>query len=354
MKKTATVTWITYENYGTCLQAYALQHVLETLGYENIIVDDRRFIPQKGLKGHIGTFLSILNGKKIPSRHTYFQSFKSHNMKIDDDWGTLSELDNKYDIFLCGSDQIWSPNVRFNPFYYLSFTNKKKIAYAPSTGTGNLPQEFKDRIKPFIECFTKISVREKSGALALSRFIDKPISVTLDPTLLLSAEEWKKVEITPESQGQYLLCYFLTPNQWYMDYVQEYSRKTGVKIKIFFTNPLYKNYGDEQLIAGPGEFIGYIHNAHKVFTDSFHAAAFSIMYRKDFVAFKRFKDGAHLDQNARIADLFAELGLESHFVGDCDLKEMDNMPLLNYEIIFKKIETLKTDSINYLKSALSM
>lgn len=354
MKKTATVTWITYENFGTCLQAYALQYVLRSLGCENTIVDDRRFIRSKNLRAKIGSLLTILRGNGIPSRHSYFQLFKKNNMNIDDEWNTLNDLDSKYDIFLCGSDQIWSPNVTFNPYYYLSFTEKKKIAYAPSTGTGILPQEFKNRIKPLIECFAKISVREKSGALALSGFIDKPISVTLDPTLLLSAEEWMKVEITPKSQDQYLLCYFLTPNQWYMDYVQEYSRKTGIKIKIFFTNPLYKNYGDEQLIAGPGEFIGYIHNAYKVFTDSFHAAAFSIIYRKDFVAFKRFKDGACLDQNARIADLFAELGLESRFVAEWNLEEMDNMPLLNYETIFEKIENLKTDSINYLKSALSM
>ena len=361
--RTATITWITYPNYGTFLQAYALQQTLLSLGCTNAIIDDKRIIDSAkritlrmkigAIKNKILEFLH-LKPKTNPNLHiSFYNSFRDKYLNIDSEWTDLKSLSDSYDTFICGSDQIWSPYLKFEPYYYLAFTDKKKIAYAPSTGTGSCNQEYVKNIRPLLESFSHIAVREADGAEMLSAFIEKDIKVVLDPTLLLSSEDWDRVAHPIENDAPYIMCYFLTPNTWYLDYAREYSKKHNVKIKIFNTNPVYQNYGFDCIWAGPSEFLSYIKGADKVFTDSFHASIFSIIYQKDFVTFKRFEDGGTNDQNARIANLFRKLGIESRFIGKERLHDIEHLDELCYTNMNGYIGTLRDESISYLRNALA-
>lgn len=352
--RTATVTWITYENFGTYLQAYALQQVLISLGYENHIIDDRIFVSPKPIRKFLSRLKrKLFNQPVVPSVSPYYRRFRNKYLQIEKRWKHLSSLGKSYDAFICGSDQIWSPYCIVNPFYYLGFTDKLKIAYAPSTGTGKLPSTYIEQVRPLLESFAALSVREESGAAALSACLGKHVEAVLDPTLLLPATKWQKI-ITPAkaAEPEYILCYFLTPNKWYMDYAQKEAERKKLPLKIFYTHPAYKKYGNEQLVTGPDAFISYIARAKKIYTDSYHASIFSILFHKDFVTFKRFQDGGNNDQNARIVDLFRKIGLERYFLGQEELKEEASFPIPDYVSVEEKLNPLRNASIHFLSSAL--
>lgn len=349
--KTATVTWIYYENFGTFLQAYALQKSIMEFGHENIIIDDSYFFKPCMLSRIKKAVMDKIKGKSNKAHRSYID-FRKRFLNIGHCAGITDSFANNYDVFLCGSDQIWSPYLEFNPYYYLDFTEKKKVAYAPSTGTSACNKLYKANVKPAIEKFDHIAVREEDGARMLSTFIDKEVKVVLDPTLLLTREQWNKVESKVEEKEPYILCYFLTPNKWYLDYLKEYAERHNKKVKIFNTNPLYKKLGFEVVNAGPGEFISYIKNAEKVFTDSFHSSIFSILYHKDFITFKRFKDGGEKDQNARIANLFKKLGVKDYFIGEEQLNTIETLALPNYAIIEERLGKFRAESKEYLRNAI--
>lgn len=348
--RTATITWIYYENFGTFLQAYALQKSIMNLGHENVIIDDS-FFYRPSLKGRIKKYMiDFMTGKRFS--HKAYQRFRIENLEFENFTGNADEIKEKFDVYICGSDQIWSPYLKFNPYYYLGFTSRKKIAYAPSTGTGTCTEQYKQNVKPYINKFSHVAVREEAGQKMLSSFIDKNIDVVLDPTLLLTKDQWDKVECKVNVDSPYIICYFLTPNQWYLNYVKEYAIKHNKHIKIFNTNPLYEEMGFDTVEAGPGEFISFIKNAEKVFTDSFHSSIFSILYHKDVITFKRFDDGGEKDQNARISDLFDKLGITSHFVGKDELDNVEKLEIPNYTEVDEKLSAYRNSSIEYLKNAI--
>lgn len=349
--RTATVTWITYENYGTYLQAYALQQTLLKLGVDNHIIDDKRIIDTCMWKSKMIKAVNIFLGRHNSS--SYYKAFKRKYLRVDNNFSTLDDLNERYDAFICGSDQIWSPYLPFQPYYYLDFVKCRKIAYAPSTGTGYMTTEYKQAIKPLIERFSAVGVREESGKQMLSTFINKEISTVLDPTLLLTGSEWNRsIEGQSEKNEDYILCYFLTPNIWYMNYVKMYAQKHQLPIKIFATSKQYASYADECIYAGPKEFLSYIKGARKVFTDSFHASIFSIQFHKDFITFKRFEDGKGKDQNARIADLFHKIGLSSYFIGRESLKDVTRLLPPEYDKVDTCLNALREKSLEFLQNAL--
>ena len=352
--RTATVTWITYENYGTYLQAYALQQVITSLGYDNHILDDWRIVRPGRVRQWISRMKRAVLKTGMPENvRKAFHQFKATHLSIDDEWKSLNEVSANYDIFLCGSDQIWSTHIPITPYYFLNFTQKKKIAYAPSLGTDRIPETYSQTVRPLLADFAAISVREESGAIALTQALGKEVQAVLDPTLLLTAEQWNHAAAsTPQARGDYLPCYFLTPNRWYMDYAAQYAARHRLTLKVFALKPEYRYYGDEQLYVGPGEFLTLVRSAHTVFTDSFHASIFSLIYGKDFVTFKRFDDQDAGSQNSRIVDLFNKLDLRDRLVGKDCLDRVETLQPIVHTHVQEKLQPLRNASLSFLKKAL--
>lgn len=201
-RRVGVITWISYFNFGTYLQAYALQTVVRSLGYACSIVSDEKMVRAlrkescwlRKVVSKIYHFLKrddvcfIYGMRQIEAAYA---SFKSSYLSVDDDWNSSMDLDQRYDIYVCGSDQIWSPILPKQDYYYAGFTEKKKVAYAPSIGQRDCSEEWSEWVKPLLDRFSHLSVREEEGAALLRRFMDKPVDVVLDPTLLLSSEDWE-------------------------------------------------------------------------------------------------------------------------------------------------------------------
>lgn len=367
---TATVTWITYQNYGTFLQAYALQQVLLNLGYDNVILDDSSIIkslPKKNKNNPLRVLHSLRRKvlchcspnykeyqRKTEQTRKEYDVFKSKYLKIDSAFSSLSEVGERYDIYICGSDQIWYPSEEiFHPYFYLAFTKRKKVAYAPSVGTSVYPEAYKFKVKYLLESFSHIGIRERQGAELLYSFINKPVEVVLDPTLLLSAENWYRLtKDGPTGSTPYILCYFLTENSRYINFVREYAKVKKLRLKIFANNYHYMRYGDECIFGSPERFLTEIRYAEVVFTDSFHATIFSIHFERDFYTFKRFNELSKINQNSRLINLFSELGIKERFLGESELEKVGNVQKIDYATVSQHLERKREDSMSYLVKSL--
>lgn len=360
--RTATVTWITYRNFGTYLQAYALQQVVISLGYENAILSDKNIVESiynplsiRFILGRTKAFVLNLFKKKdskLEDSKRSYENFAKHYLNIDDSWKETKELNDRYDIYLCGSDQIWSPNVPFHSFYYLSFTEKRKIAYAPSLGSYNYPEDKIPLIRPYLKNFSFLSVREVQGEKIIKDKFGLNCRTVIDPTLLLKKKDWEKL-VTKKNDKEYVLCYLLSYNKAYLRFVRDFADRKGYELRIFMTDSRYLNFADTPLYVGPQEFLNEIRNSSYLFTDSFHGSIFAIHFEVDFYTFKRFNDHTKNNQNSRIVNLFEKLNLLERFLSEKELNHVEQLTEIDYLSVKSRLDREREDSLAFLKNALA-
>lgn len=361
-KSIATVTWISYRNAGTYLQAYALQKVLQSLGYDSRIIDDSKVLksyPEKRFSPI--RFLRSLKPSAIRFRRAdrkaaaEYQMFRNLHLDIDSDWTYPSDLSQKYDTYIAGSDQIWSPTTRFDGFYYLDFTSRHKIAYAPSFGVSDYPESRKTLVAPLLAEFSSISVREKMGAEILKSKFGIDAEVVVDPTLLLTREEWVAgLQLSsPGMSGKpYILCYLLTYNSLYIDFVKRYAKAAGLELKLVVHSAAMTGITEDELYVGPSGFVDAIGGADIVMTDSYHGTIFSMIFQKEFYAFRRFSDNSSESQNSRLESLLGQVGLLNRCLSQ-DSLDINNSADIDYTQVEARLAEMRENSMNYLKKALS-
>jgi len=387
MKQTALLTWFHYNNFGTVLQLYALNKVIKNIGFRNDVIDYKprptykkysrliRFIRRPFFYLHERVFRIksyIYKKHLLKTKENFSNEFKSKNEKFDifrtnefsfscecQTASDLFQLNDKYEAFICGSDQIWSP-LAFNTHYYLDFvTNTNKmIAYAPSIGQS----EIKDRdvayaMRTLIGRFTHLSVREDSGCDIVKKLTQKECNQVLDPSMLLCKDDYNDIiekYVKSEECGKYILCYFLGDNEKYWKAIKKFAQKTGLSVRVI---PIFnKDYCRSFEICsqtGPAEFLSLIRNASFVCTDSFHGTIFSIIYEKPFCVFERFsRNEVNNNQNSRIYSLLKLFDLEDRLVSS--YKEIQKLlnSAIDFETVNNILEKQRKTSIQYLSNAL--
>lgn len=374
--KIATVTWLTYNNYGTQLQAYALQKFLTINGHENEILDDNDILQEqwraKGNSSHHVTSSKeacILRLVKKPFRYIKWQIWKQRvkpytesQRKINDfkreclvvntkvNARNLACLNNRYDLFICGSDQIWSPlDLNLNGYYYLNFVSKKKIAYAPSLGMKEIPEKKTKLIQNWLKSFDSISVREKQNVEQISAIYGNKVFFVSDPTLLLNTEQWTSFcKDGMKIRKKYILCYFLEDKNWYFEYAMQTAKKYDLSLVLI---PNRAEHTRRRICirksVSPIDFVSLFMNASIVITDSYHGSIFSVLFQKDFYYLKRFNEEITESQNVRIASLFETLGLYDRIIEEGKTTSGAHN-IIDYESVGKKLEAFRAQSSAYL------
>ena len=215
-------------NFGACLQAYALQTVIRELGNDCDII---RYTPIPSVKEYplwfraAYTIRNRLKGiRNFKFRYenyrlNYYKAFKREYLIFNDTYyptiASLYQNPPEYDAFVTGSDQVWNPLIHENTnnkAYFLDFVpqGKKRIAYAPSIGLSELPAECGEEMGQLIDRFDTVSVRETAGKKIIEKISKKECRVVLDPTLLLTREQWLKITKKPSVQKPYILCYLFS------------------------------------------------------------------------------------------------------------------------------------------------
>lgn len=366
--KLGIMTWFHYRNYGTALQVTALSEALKNIGAEPYVIDYIpcnyfRTIPDYSLSG---LFKKVIKKKSFngqfflnEEKEQLFEAFIERHLKFTGKCYDLSDLENLnryYDGFICGSDQIWSPLV-FNSHFFLDFVKdrNKKITYAPSFGVNVIEDLYvKKQIKELLSDFKYISVREAVGKKIIENLTSQKASVVLDPTLLLTNEEWQSLfDLKKKREQPYLVAYMLGQDSKHWDEIYRLSEKMNLEVKVI---PVYnedlKRKGCIDYAIGPQEFLELMYNASYVCTDSFHGIAFSVNFQKQFTAFKRFKKNDPKNQNSRVLNLLNLLDLAHRLYNGKDiLSQPDHY--IDYNLVELKLKMLRDFSINFLKTSLS-
>lgn len=301
-RKVAVITRHAISNYGSVLQAYALQKSICDLGFECEIIDYIR--EDENYKNIADTlvkksswnknFATRLIYKSIQSPEYIIMGKKFEKMRT----GVLNINQTRYtsfeqlkenppfaDIYCTGSDQVWGQigNDDIDPAYFLDFVSNEnyKISYAASFGKAKIDKQ-SNEVKSYLSQYNHITVREKS-ACEIINDMGLPAKQVLDPTLLLDKEQWNKL-IKEDKKSDYVLLYQLHSNPQMDSYAKEFAEKCG--LKLIRLTPLFHRVfkcGKAVYLPDLSDFLSFIKNARYMITDSFHGTAFAINFNTEFI-----------------------------------------------------------------------
>lgn len=352
MKKIGIITINDNNNYGNRLQNYAVQEILNKINVEPITIKN---VPTLNTKYKFMLrlfkhFKSKLTSKKINNkRYECFSRF-NQNINYSERYITpYTNISKKYDYFITGSDQVWNPNIsRARDVDFLSFAkDNQKISFSASFGVSEIPENIKGYVNENLRKYKAISVREDAGKKIVEELTGrKDVEVLLDPTMIISVEEWNKVAKKPEQlkSNKYILNYFLGElSENRKNEIDRIAKENDCEVINILDkkSPFYS--------TGPSEFLYLEKNAFLVCTDSFHSSVFAILYNRPFIVFER--EDKTISMNSRIETLINKFKLKNRkFEGKITKENLNH----DYTEAYKILENEKEKSINFLKRALEV
>lgn len=302
-------------------------------------------------------YYSNLQQRKV-YKFTFLDSnFKMRRLFTHKDY---TDVEKDADMFITGSDQIWNPFCGgYNPMMFLEFVDDgtKCISYSSSISQPEIHPSVKDRMAKALSKFSHIAVREQRSVELLNDMLNRTdVKLVVDPTYLLSANEWEdfgnKAEIEFEVPEKYIFCYFVGNKRAdvYERMVQDVKRFTGIDKVInleCYNRQLTYGGGFTYQDAGPYEWVYLLQHASYVCMDSFHATVFALKFHKEFVHAMKNEDGETGSQNTRMYDIFSRYGLMYKNYNDDGKTEWQKT--IDYGRIDPIIEAEIEDSMKYLK-----
>ena len=376
-------------NYGGILQAYALSGAVTALGYGCSVIDYvqtpmrypeklKRKLKTEGPARTVRTAAEnvlrmaekktrrILGEKAQPEIRAREEGAAAFRKRIPHTetctWKELPETAEKFDMFLCGSDQIWNMGAAgsFDPVYWLDFVpqDKGKASYAASMPLPAIPQSETDTIRRRVRALDCVSVREEQGRRLLEPLRGEDIPVVLDPVFLPETACWESLAGERLIREPYIYAYLLGNDKKAREELKKFSKE--MNLQIVFTPYLQSeyrlcdsNFGDIRMCGGPEEFLNLIRYADFVFTDSFHASVFSILFEKQFWAFRRGSAGDRRNMDSRLESLTGMFGLSDRLISPEDLTDrVRRSRQLHFQTAKRVLEREKARSWEYLRYAL--
>jgi hypothetical protein len=388
MKNIGLITYHALHNYGSVLQAYATQCTIEKMGCKCEIINFQPSLMKyfnalykfpigngipKTIKSIIVGLYRVLRDfpydKKRRNRGQKFDNFVQTQLKITREYSKVDELFNKtfaYDITITGSDQTWNTQgpmwkifgrlINYSDAYFLGFVKSgKKAAFAASSNNANVEDLM--LYKDLLLQYDYITVRELLTKNRIESVINKNIAVILDPTFLLTKEEWitsLNVPSAPIIKEPYVLLYSLSGYNKSRELIEEargFAKGKSFILVSITPNMCKKIHNVTQIYdVGPIDFLNLYYNASYVIADTFHAIAFSIIFRKSFIALGNKYNKNDLRKNS----MLQVFNLESRLITDeseINANSWSDIDYCDYELIINtEIEKSKT----HLKKILDM
>lgn len=364
-------------NYGSMLQAYALSKALSKFGVESeylnystlpdpykpiriikrLIKTPFVWVYSKITKRKTGGEFAFFHTPEFASTIDAYERFHKLYIPVSSKkyyYDTIKQKLNvkDYDIYMVGSDQSWSPHLyKPNNPYFLDFANlPKRCSYAPSFGTTDLKDDYQQLLKQKLSYFDFLSCREAANSKLLTEIVGRKVTHVLDPTLLLTSDDWNKIAKAPNIKEDYILAYILGEKDTVVKFAEKLSVKHNLPVYYIVTRPKYLNKKKSIKGVGPDDWLGLIRGARYVVTDSFHGCLFCINYNVNFYAFSKREGDLNAQDNARILEFLGILGLQHRFQNDKDNPQM--MQDIDFIPVNKQIEQLRERSVGYLKQCI--
>ena len=348
------------QNYGSFLQAYALQHAINENGGCSVIIQQNsssevhvsfvrriiRFLKPKKNYSYYRRILLSIQGKKFSDKYKKLDAFKKEQLTVEyySDLQELSIKLDKDDVLLAGSDQIWSmalgPLSRWFTFQCDELPkNIHKYSYAASIGLSELSDEQKQEYKKALKDFSVVSFRERQAKEMLSSFIDSEVRCDLDPTLLYDDSFWSDVSSARIIKEPYVFVYMLRPDKRLIDIGRAIGKK--LNCKVIYTGLIADRFNGVYTVcdAGVEDFISYIKYSEGVVTNSFHGTVFSILFKKPFVSVKL------SSTSSRVDNLLNIVGLQNQCIGRTE----DYESFFNHIDYYTALENLQRERIKSLQ-----
>ena len=355
LKKVLIITLYANNNFGNKLQNYALQEYIKKLD-EKIEVKTQRVINERYTNNiieyfiwKIYSFFKNIN-KKVDNREACFIEFNNNFMNYTNKYiGTNTKKSiNNADYYVYGSDQIWNPNGAGRSNYFIGLLTNNNISYAASLSAEEIPDKLKNKYRRSLLKFKNISVREEKGKEILKSIINRDdIETLIDPTMLLTKEEWLLIEKKPKklNSKKYILNYFLgNLSQKRKDEINKIAYKYSCDV----INILDKN--DPLYESGPSEFLYLERHAFFICTDSFHSSVFALLYDRPFIVFDREQNNIG-NMGSRIDTLINKFKLENRrYNGKITNDNLEH----NYKEAYRILEEERKKSIIFLRKALDL
>lgn len=314
--RTGIITFHFVNNYGGALQAYALRRYVsghfcadtELIDYRHWFIrmtDAVRMLPlTPNFRYYLPWMRSFSRMRKRRKKFADFMAAQGNLSPRIDFENQFKKIKDRYQLMICGSDQIWNPMLTCGLAkpYFLDFPMKdcKRISYAASVG-GSVRN--RDKMLDYIGRLDAVSIREKTDWLEHSDRL-RGVERHIDPTMLLTAREWEDIAVLPDSREKYILTYFMQKNEAAYAIVEEIKQKTGYKVYDISRYGYQPDCVDQCLVdIGPEEFVGLFSAAQHVCTNSFHGIVFSLIFNKtvDFIPIQRF--GGRIEHLCTLLDI---------------------------------------------------
>lgn len=376
MKKTATLTFHASHNYGSMLQAYALQKILQNkIGVDNEILN-LRTARQKKIYGYptecpktlIGlcSFICrIPNLRDLVKKFNLFEDFLAHDLKISPEFSSMEQLRDyvaNFDCLIAGSDQIWNTSCAdFDWSYFLPFEDVSKISYSPSMGPHGQEQFSKENYSKackYLKDFNAISVRETGTANIVADITGFRPTILIDPTMLLDNTAWEQLSaVSNPIKKKYIFLYHPFPTMELCKIANEIAKKTG--LTVISSNKLptkalveYSVHTGGQLAqnlaVGPKEFVRLLRDSEFVISGSFHAVVFSILFHKPFLAYNGLSDN-------RMSEILSATGLdELAITADNFLEKTEQFERVDFSQADEHIAKERIRSVEYLRKSINL
>lgn len=353
------LTPYTVQNYGTKLQAYAVQEVIGQYGDVEIIrfrpnfpervrrkmerkLYTKKYNDTKGIRAQ-----GNITEEQLNKREQAVAAFDKKLKLVPQIYGfrNLKKKVEQYNAIVCGSDQIWNPVNLPEHIFMLEFVpdSVRRVAFAPSFGLPEIPDKLKSDYAKRLKHIEYLSVREETGVRILNDLGFQNVFWCLDPTLVLNEAKWHELanESKIKIKEPYVFCYFLGAHTLGREIARTISKAAGCKIVNL---PHFKgyveadqNFADYDLYdVAPQDFISLIRDAAYVCTDSFHGTSFSVIFEKEVICCERHQNSDVGNTNDRIYSILKLIGEEARLAKDVDQVET----LIGNRINYKKVKRI--------------
>ena len=349
-------------NYGSVLQAYALQEAVRSLGYDCELIDYRPFWFDfyhvffwenpfgRGARG----FCKILAKNiyrlaclpvRVKRKRKFEAFFKKYYHMSKWSGRDLSCLPSDYDVYVVGSDQVWNPVIFGDSLacYMGQFRRKasgRLIGYAISAGAGEKLLDY--RWAHSMQSFDSLSVREESLQSLVKRLCGFDVPLVLDPTLLVGRDFW--LAMSQElRERDYVLLYMVYPSHAAVRLARRRAKELSCRVRVISSGAGIMRCSRIRQ-DGPNDFVNLFRNAKSVVTTSFHGMVFSILFERQFYYVRSNPAGENRQQT-----LLSIIGLGDRIINGATPPDWG---LIDYASVRERLKTFRTESRDFLESAL--
>lgn len=354
--KIGILTYHRSHNYGALLQAIALRKVLADMGHQVTYIDYwpayhrqmyaafsiRWMMSRGGMRKQCAYLKTCMTNYSV--RKKRIKALNSFISKFIIPY--TSSLEEKYDLVIHGSDQIWrkQPEINtYNPVYFgkNNIRAEKHVSYAASMGILPNCNADKNKLKELLSNLDCISVREQDLLELVKDLGYQATHIDLDPTLLLTSTDWVEMfELKKRKQDQKYALYYKIKDSFDINALQQFVRSKGLTLKVINSKALGQETDEQIMTADPVQFLNLLYNADFVFTSSFHGLAFSLLFHKPFMA-------SFTNNAGRAASLLNALDLSDHLIQP-QLVIPAHISEIDYDLVDSKLHNMRLSSIKYL------